>query len=224
MSLRKREKIQELLRKAIITLLFFAPCGIFASGPAIYLHCSPSLPICNDWLENVDTYPAFEGGISLEIPTSTIFRARFELTFVDLPSGGALEEGYSFYGGAGVIVRQEIARMLDVDIGPQIIIGTVNAKGTYRLDEADSGLYDIEFDGTGSGVGIGIVGGLNLHITKHLRAGVSAAVVYFNLLGKEIPIVGHNLLDPGEPEEYSKYDYQGEYIAVSFRLSMGYEF
>jgi len=210
------------IKTAIILSLLTAEIAL-SRGIGIYGHISPTIPLCEHWFEHVSVYPALETGFSVELPGPSHFRYRFEGSFAKFPAGGALESGKAAWGGAGILMRKPLSDAIDAIIGPQLLVGFADGKGEYRLEEGDTGSYRIEFDGSGSGFGIGIIGGAIVKPTTHLQFGLQAAVIYFTVKG-DVPITGYNLDEPEAPQGKSSYDYRGEYTAFSMRLVAGYEF
>ncbi len=214
-----------MLRKKPI-ILFLAIAGLaFSEGLAVYLHGSPSLPLSSDWFDYVNKYPAMEGGLSVEIPTKTVFTVRIEGNYVSLPSGGVLENGEAYFGCIGGVVKNDIGLSAKVFIGPQLILGQVYAKGRYKsLDYGEEENYRVDFNSKGEGFGIGIIAGIVFEPTKHLRIGANLATSYFNVSNDQVEIIGFNYDNPDAGESESIYRYEGEYTALSLRLVFGYEF
>ncbi|HDR91143.1 MAG TPA: hypothetical protein ENN75_02720, partial [candidate division Zixibacteria bacterium] len=207
-----------LWKRSIILCLLLAGFAL-AEGFALYIHGSPSMTLSNDWFNYVNQFPSPEAGFSIEIPTNTVFTIRAEGTYVMLPAGGVLEEGFAIYGTIGGIIKNNLTSATQINIGPQLIIGQVTAKGRYRStnygEEED---YSIDFDGSGMGVGLGIIAGLRFAVTEHLRIGANLSANYFGVANDEVPIVGFNYDDPSEGQTSGTYRYNGEYTALSLRL------
>jgi len=215
-----------LRKKFIIGLLIFA-VGLFAEGIGIYIHAAPAIPLSQDWVDYVNSYPAWEAGLTLEIPTHTVFSVRVEATYVELPPGGALDDGRAFYGGLGALTDLSVSAVADVVIGPQIIFGLVQAKGRYQsieFEEDSEEYYYVDYDGEGFGFGIGMLGGIKFALSEHLRTGANLSVTYFSVIDKTADIQGFNYDQPGGNPQEGTYRYEGEYMAISFRLTFGYEF
>jgi len=225
MPLRQWKEVQKMLRQRLIIIITLIAGLSLAQGMAIYIHGSPSMTLSNDWFDYVNQFPSPEAGFSIEIPTNTVFTIRTEGTYVMLPSGGVLEEGYAIYGTVGGIIKNDLSPATQINIGPQLIVGQVTAKGRYRStnygEEED---YSIDFDGSGMGVGLGIVAGLRFSLTEHLRIGASLSANYFGVANEKVPIVGFNYDEPDEGQTAGTYRYNGEYTALSLRLILGYEF
>jgi len=225
MPMRKREEIQALLRSKIALLLILSSCVIGAGGFGIYAYSSPSLPIAEDWIDHVAAYPIFESGLAIEFPGPSALRFRVEGNYAPFPNSGVIENGDAMWISAGALIRKNLANSVSVNLGPQFSLGMVRAEGLYNLIEGDTASYIIEFDGSGSGFGIGIIGGIDIELSNHLRLGVQATVVYFSVKGEEVPITGYSdIFDPESTPDYSTIIYEGEYIAFSPRVVIGYEF
>jgi outer membrane protein W len=117
-----------------------------------------------------------------------------------------------------MMIRKDFAGSFDVGLGPQIIYGFATAKGTINWNDSDT---MIAFNGSANGFGIGINVGADYKITKHLFCGLSFGIVYFGISEASIPIVGHN---NSESSDSSNFLYTGEYISLSPRIVVGYEF
>lgn len=194
-------------------------------GVAIYFHGSPSLTLSNDWFDYVNKFPSMEGGFAVEIPTNTVFTIRAEGNYVILPEGGVLEKGEAIFGAVGGIIKNDLGGSAQVVIGPQVIVGQVSAKGRYRSSTyGEDEDYSIDFDDTGSGVGLGIIAGIRFAVSKHLRIGTNLTASYFGVANDKVPIVGFNYDNPEEGQTQGTYRYNGEYTALSIRLVVGYKF
>jgi hypothetical protein len=214
-----------MLRKRPLILLFIFTGIALSEGLAIYVHGSPSLTLSNDWFDYVNKFPSPEAGFSIEIPTNTVFTIRAEGTYVMLPSGGVLEEGYAIYGTIGGIIKNDLSPATQINIGPQLIVGQITAKGRYRSSTYGEDIdYSVDFDGSGSGVGLGIVAGLRFSVTQHLKIGANLSANYFSVSNDEVPIIVFNYDEPDGGSTSLKYRYNGEYTALSLRLVVGYEF
>ena len=197
--------------------------GQSRAGLRIYGYFSPSIPVTDDWFNYVESYPALEGGLAMEIPSNTVFWLRLEGCYTALPSGGALQSGDAIWVGAGPLVRRKISDACEISVGPQFTYGRVAAKGAVILEEGDTSRYRIEFDDNGSGIGISIVGGFDARVNSFLRLGAHIAVVYFGIKNEQTKIVGYDLDNPEDPVENGTYNYLGEYATVSLRLVIGFE-
>ncbi|GEM_PF-1980872 len=197
--------------------------GQSRAGLRIYGHFSPSIPVTDDWFSYVESYPALEGGLALEISGGTVLWLRLEGCYTALPSGGVLKSGDAMWLSAGPLVRRKISDACEITVGPQLTFGRVAAKGAFILEEGDTGRYRIEFDDNGSGIGISIVGGLEFEVNRFLRLGAQIAMVYFGVKNEQAKIVGYDLDNPEEPGEKGTYNYLGEYAAVSLRLVIGFD-
>jgi hypothetical protein len=221
MPMRQRKEIQKLLRTALI---FAFVAGSTGAGTAIYAHISPSLPLSEHWFDYVDEFPIMELGVAVEFPGPAAFRWRIEGCYSEFPEAGLLESGMATSISAGIIMHKNLGDHIDVSFGPQVTLGWIAAKGTYEWAEGDSVGYHIDFDGNSSGMGIGIVGGVSFYVGNVVRLGIQPAVTYYGASSDDVPIVGRNVLNPDEPDDYGIYRYEGEYIALSIRLIAGLEF
>ena len=188
------------------------------------MHASPALPVSMDWLDYVNEYPVPEAGISAEFPGPGDFRWRLDASYADRPAGGVLESGRAFWGSVGLILRKEISSRLDATLGPHLIVGGAKGAGEFELQEGDTALFVIDFDGSASGVGIGMSGGLLFRIGESFFFGPELNVIYFSLRGDDIPLVGRDLYDQSAEPDYTEYDYRGDYVSFSARITAGLEF
>lgn len=214
-----------MLRKTTLILLLVAGLAL-SEGVAIYLHASPSLPLSDDYFDYVNTYPAWEGGFALELPTPTIFTVHVEGNYASLPEGGVLEQGEVYFAGVGGLISNDLGSAAEVVIGPQVMFGQVNAKGRYRsiVYEEDVEDYRVDFDSYGNGFGVGILAGIRFALTEHLRLGMNLNASYFGVSNDNVTIIGFNYEEPDQGETEGIYRYEGEYTALSIRITIGYEF
>ncbi|HHS49936.1 MAG TPA: hypothetical protein ENN07_02355 [candidate division Zixibacteria bacterium] len=189
----------------------------------VFVHYSPSLPLSGDWFDHVDHFPVHEFGAAVEFPGPAVFKWRIEGNMVNFPEEGVLSEGLAYWGGVGVVAHYHVGDFLVLSFGPQFLIGRVQAQGTIEMMEPGE-RHLIDFDGDGTGAGIGMTGAVGIKVGENLRVGVQPSVVYFGVSQDDVPIIGRNADDPTVPHDTGIYRYKSEYIALSLRLFAGFEF
>ena len=197
-------------------LLFVSPAF---SQLSVYGSFSPSIPLFQEWMDYVNKYPSIEGTVALEGNATGSLNWHIEGGFASLPKGGALESGNIEWIGAGLMLRKYFTNSFEAVMGPQVIYGIADAKGTFNWNDSDT---LIDFDGSGTGLGIGINVGADYMISGHLSIGLQAGVVYFGVSEISVPIVGHGF-ETGTADS-THYLYTGEYVSFSPRIVLGYSF